>query len=236
LKVKDIHATVVYILPPDEIPYSVLSRDETADRLGFRYGLAQEKPPIAIPGVQQNIVYNNGVFETDTGRYLIDRLVVEPRRVLITVNGETQVAGLLFDDVRRFFGEVDLRQADYSYAPVSTTHETQSTSVMNFEYRDIFSQSIVPSVQNIVESSIPSHGAQLDVYPVSIRFRIGYRNQPSALSRNRISLVDKLVTIELKDKTDPADRIMFFSTPADSRTHYELLLAIEELVTKQAAD
>lgn len=230
MRIKDIHATIVYILPPDEIPYSVLSRDEAADRFGVRYGLTQEKPPIAIPGMQQNLVYTNGVFTTENSRCLIDRIVVEPRRVLITVNGETAIGELLFDDIREFFNEIDLRQTEYSYSPVSTTHETQSTTEMSFEYRDFFTRSVVPSVQDSVQGSIPSYGAELDVYPVSFRFRIGYRNQPPALSRNRISLVDKFVTIELKDKTDPADRIMFASSPADSRTHVQLLSAIEDLV------
>ena len=231
--VRELHSTVILIFRPDEIPFPVLSRDDIADRLGVRYSLTQEKPPFSMPGTQANLVYSNGVFDVDRTKYLVDRVAVEPRRILITVAGPTNVALAVFEDLKSFIQEVDLRSSDFDYEPVSTTHESQTSVKLGFDFDRLLAGSQLADLSEEFERSLPGYGAQVDVYPVSVRFRVAYRNQPERLSRNRISLVDKIVALEVKDKTDPAECLYSSLLPTDSDTHLELLSSIEHRVSQQ---
>lgn len=233
MKVKDLHSTLIMIFRPDELPYGVLSRDDTADRLGVRYSLTQERPPFSIPGTQPNLVYVNGKSDTDEKPVLIDRLVVEARRILLTVSADTASARRVFEDLKVFIGEVELRDTDYEYAPVSLTFETQSTTEMSIDFVDIFKGSALPNINDHLSITLPNHGSEIDIYPTSVRFRVGYRNPPAVLSRSRINLVDKYLVLEVKDKTEPSDRIMQSVSPADSETHLKLLTDIEQLVRQR---
>lgn len=218
------------IFRPDELPYGVLSRDDTADRLAVRYSLTQEKPPFSLPGTQPNLVFMNGKFDAGDRSVLIDRLVIETRRVLLTVNADTAFAQEVFEDLKVFIAEVELRDTDYEYEPVSLTFETQATTEMTIAFLEIFEGSALPTISDKLQSELPSHGAEIDIYPTSVRFRIGYRNPPASLSRSRITLVDKQLVLEIKDKTEPSDHIMQSVSPADSETHLELLATIEQIV------
>lgn len=231
--VRELHSTVILIFRPDEIPFSVISRDDVADRLGVRYSLTQEKPPFSLPGTQANLVYSNGVFDVEAATYLVDRIVVEPRRILITVAGPTDVALAVFEDLKSFIQEVELRGSSFDYEPVSTTHESQATVKLGFGFDHLLVGSKLSGLSEELRGSLPGYGAQVAVHPVSLRFRVSYGNQPDRLSRNRISLVDKLVALEVKDRTDPSDCLYSSVLPADSATHLELLRLIESRVNPE---
>lgn len=230
MRVMDLRSTLIMIFRPDELPYGALSRDDAAEDLLDRYGLAQEKPPFAIPGTQANLLYRNGKVEIGGSQRLIDQIAIEPRRMLITVSGETHIAQTLFEELRGYIRNVELRQTDYAYEPVSLTHETQATTQMTFDFSSLFAGSAVPVVKSHLSASLPDYGATLDIYPISVRFRVGYRNPPASLARSRISLVEKTLTLEIKEKTDPADRILFSTSPSDSATHLSLLETLEQMV------
>lgn len=232
MKLKDLHSSLIIIFRPEELPFGALSQDLSADRLGTRYGLTQEKPPFIVPGIQQNLMYMNGRFEANGQQHAIDKLVVEPRRILLTVNSTTQVALALFEDIRQFLHEVELRETDFEYSPVSLTYETQSTIKFDMTFAEFLSCHQLDNTKDLLSERLPNYGASLDVYPISVKFRIGYRNPPETLQRSRISLVDKVVTIEIKEKTEPSECLFFAVTPSDSDTHLAFLREIEKAASK----
>jgi hypothetical protein len=161
---------------------------------------------------------------------MIEQLVVDPRRVVLTVNGDTESALAVFLDIQAFFAEVEMRQFRTNYDRVSVTHDTVSTTEMGFEFRELFAGSPLPALQDTLTERLPRYGADLDLYPTAVRFQIGYRNQPVDLARNKITLLDKYLSVEIKDETDPADRVFSASSPSDSGTHLSLLETLEDIV------
>ncbi|MDY6968484.1 MAG: hypothetical protein SVR08_07520 [Spirochaetota bacterium] len=75
-----------------------------------------------------------------------------------------------------------------------------------------------------------NYDARISFIPYSVRFQISYNDIPEKLVKNKISISDKSVLIELREKTEPNDQIYFTVSPTGTETHLELLNTIEKML------
>lgn len=234
-KIRDLKVRQVRVFPADEIPYAILLNSKTRSQLAAKYDFS-------IPGELerawhlhgQGLHFQNGTYQIDDSRILIEQLTIEERRVLITVNGDTGNATAFFEELRRFFAKIDQRPGSREYRPILHSEETQCIAVLDFEFPQLLKKGPLDRFESAIEASTHSFGATLDIFPRSIKFAIRYLKPPESLSKQYVTLSDKELTIETRGRTAIEDRVFFTTSPLNTSDHIDLLEQLENMVKQSS--
>lgn len=224
-----VSTTQVHIFAPDVIPLASVSRERGYAALESAFSAAREKVPFFLPGIDLVPTIVNGEIEVDGESFLVDRIRIEDRRILITTSGPTEVTEATLGKLLTVFREVDLQHGRPIDVPILTTDEAHIDVRLTHGMDALIGGRFGTEIPSVLDSRLPHHNAEISVVPSSVRFRISFSRLPERLRRNRITLSDKVFALELKEKTDPADCIYTVTAPTDSATLLAILDEVEKL-------
>jgi hypothetical protein len=223
------------IFKTDELPFNSLRLGASVQKIRteFAFKHITNIPAPMTPDLLGAIGFVAGEVKTEAGATVIESLVIESRRVLLTIHGPSEVANQTFDRLRGMIREVDQRENKPELVPLIVTEDT--TTVVHLDHPILSLLTGCPLEQLVggLDSKIEKHGARVRIYPASFRLAVAYDHVPDSLKLNNITLADKVISIELRMGTAVEDNIYFISSPNPSTIHLQMVTFLEELLARR---
>jgi hypothetical protein len=228
-EIKSLQSTLIMIFPADDIHLPSIKRKDSVKLFNDKYNLELNKVPDSIPFPQNNIMFRNGEFRHQGKLFIINEIIIEERRLIIRCLGPSETIDAFFSQFRKDLKSLDIRDNKGDYAPILSTYETICVCHIDIDFFDMCNDKFNKYLKEI-EDDLPTYTAKMSLMPFSIRIRIDYHDLPERLRKERISLADKFLTIEQREKTNPADKIYFTASPTETRTHFALIEKLEKTI------
>lgn len=230
--IKRILSTVVMIFPNDEIYLSSIRRNESIHILNEKYKLKLLQQADTFLMSQNQLTFREGEFILNAVPYPIDELTIDERRLIIKTQSTSEVALKLFQSIKEDLLSFDYRKKKPKYEPIITSYDTACVCQLRTKISEKLNNAFLNNFLVKTGELMPKYDSHLSIIPFSLKFKIEYFNISPKLSKNKITLSDKFLTIEYREKTDPEDRYYFISSPTDSSTHFEIIKAFENMLDK----
>jgi len=180
------------------------------------------------------LVFENGLIKHDSDSSPITKLVIERRKIQLTVADHSQVADAANEALNRILQSIDTRQKPPIYNSLTNAEETSCIAVLDFEFGDLISPNLKAFLDSWVvdrlrteRSSVASIGLR------RLSFEVRYEPIDDTLSEYEITFAHKLLTIEPRVGTPWQQRCYFTVSPTDSVTHLALLRELESHLSVQ---
>jgi hypothetical protein len=229
----DIRSTLIDIFPVDAFDFLSLMTDSFSTIVTRRYGCRRlnVQTPSGTPG----LVYSLGSMEINGKVKIIDRIVIEERRVIVTIGGSSADAKVLMNNVIDLIATSETRHEICSLKPLIEIHEAQCTVNLGFTFSRLLCGSIANTVPDSLQSLVqlaPSP-LQAEIVPSGLRFKIRYLGESDVLKNHLISMADKYLSIEMREGTSPESHIFFASAPMTSEALLDLLRSLERRISRE---
>ncbi|WP_319560352.1 hypothetical protein [Marispirochaeta sp.] len=229
--IKSLQSTLIMIFPADDIHLPSIKRKDSVKLFNDKYNLELNKVPESLPFPQNNILFRNGEYKHEGKLFIINEIIIEERRLIIRSLGPSEVIDDFFSQFRKDLKALDIRDNKGDYAPLLSTYETICVCQLDLDFHHMFNEKFNNYLKDI-ETNLPTYAAKMSLVPFSFRVRIDYHDLPEKLRKERITLADKFLTIEQREKTDPADKIYFTASPTETSTHFALIDKLEKEINK----
>ncbi len=231
MKEKDIRyleTSLIAIFQEDEINLASIRRNESIKQLNSKYKLKYLNQPELMPYVVPSLVLAEGEFIYNDQTCLVNEIRIESRRIIIKTNGTSEAADFFFEEIRKELVKLDVRQTKPEINPLIKTYETRCVCKLDIGLEKLIGTQKIDEFITGISKYIPSFDSSPSIIPFTLRFRIDYFNIPEKLKKNKITLMEKYITIEYREKTDPGDHIFFTSSPTKTEDHIKLLQHFEK--------
>ena len=228
--INQLQITLISIFPIDQISIPSLFRRESLNLLNhlFRLQYVQQADPFFVN--QNQILLRNGEFVHEDTPYLINEVIIDNRKIIIKMNAPSIIGDAFFDLLKKELVSLDVRRNKIDLTPLITTYETTCVCTLDFDLHSYFGGHDFNEFIDTIEKQIPKHGSTTSITPSSLRFKIDYSNIPEEIRKNKITLAEKYIIIEYREKTNPENRIYLTSSPTRSETHFEILEVFEDYI------
>lgn len=225
-----LQSTTVMIFKSDEISIPSLRRIETLNHLNkvYKMQLVQQVDPFMIN--QNQMIFRNGEYFYDDVLYIIDEIIIDNRRLIIKMSAPSEIMDIFFNIFRDELISIDVRKRKSKFVPLITTYDTSCVCYLNFDLIEYLGGKNIKSLTDNIEDKIPKYDSKISLTPSSVKFKIDYFDIPVNIRKNKITLSEKNLIIEYREKTNPDDRIYFTSSPTKSDAHLEILKAFEDYI------
>jgi len=226
--VVDLSVTQIRIYSPDVVPYRALKRGEPIAQIQREFSFSRT----GFEAISDAILFQAGEFESDGEKFVLERLSIEPRRVLLQILGPSSAAdegiALLGKIVKDFdkAGSFDKEKA------IVTSEETTCSATLDFGIETLFSKALLGLVKNdlLREAGLP--GAKAFLKSMKFAVEIGYQVQDMRITASDIGLAPKLFSIEPRAGTGLEENRYFTGSPLRSEVHLQMLEELEKRLTK----
>jgi hypothetical protein len=228
--IKFIKTTLIMLFPADDIDFFGINSEISIQKLISNYSL--NKVPATPQFLLQNnqLVLQNGIFQNDNVKYIIEQIVIEERKIIISILSSSDISNIFFEDFKKQLIALDFRKEKGHYEPLISTYETICILKLDIDLNHLISRFENDKVEKII-SKKQTNKAKIQLIPSSLRFQITYKDIPEKLVKNKITMSDKYLVLELREKTDPEDKIFYTASPTDTETHFEILEAIKAMLS-----
>ena len=235
-KVHKLSVTQIRVFPVDMLGLEFFRISGANDRIRERYSFAsptasQPTFPFAIPA-EVAMQFVSGQYEQDGERIVIERLTIEDRRILFTIEGSSASANSFYADLKELLEQLDTRKDRPDYEPLVTADETTSVVQLDIPFNALLSKPLM-KLQKEMEKAAQFPGASVNLFPTAIKFSVRYLATPPELARKKVVLSDKEIAIEVRAKTDPNEQIYFIKSPFSSDIHLRLVNELEDSLLSQ---
>lgn len=158
----------------------------------------------------------------------INRITVEPRRVLIDVAASSADAYLVyqhFESLVRRLANGDSHLPE----PLVLSQTTRCAATLSFSFTQLLSDKLGTFAQLVQDTSSNQKGTSV-VAPFGVEFTITYKRGPDRLAEQGVTLTPKRLLLQVRANTSLRDQRYYTSSPFDSDTHLRLLDELERLM------
>ena len=221
--ISELSVAQVRIYPADSLPFAYLRLEANLKAVKEEFQFEKVKSDEA------EVVFQNGVFESDGTSTLVSGISVEERKIIIKVHGDSSAGDAVCALLMKLLRAFDRRRNPSDYQPVLVTQETACVASLDIGFSELISQQLVEFLQAYVREKLCTEFAT----PISIdlrqlRFGVRYEPKDPSLGEQGVTLSNKDLTIEPRAGTTRRERRFFTSSPTDSRTHLRILEALEK--------
>ncbi|MGO8692449.1 MAG: hypothetical protein ACLQMF_02145 [Rectinemataceae bacterium] len=228
MKIVETRSTILAIYYADSIDFRALSNSSFASNFSTDYHFGQNANPGPLA-----IEFTNGFFKIDDRKIVIDRVVIDPRRIIVAVGGTTKDAEEILRRVELTVSSADTRAKPKGLSPISEFYETLCIAKFNNPFAKLFSTGDIAKVIPILEAatSIAPAGMKVEIEPISIRYRISYQGESTIFTKRQIQVNDKVLQLDIRDGTDSTEKSVFASMPVDSDSIIKILEEIDSSIS-----
>jgi hypothetical protein len=220
--------TQVRIFRQDDLPWAQILSGAIHPRLAQVLELKPVLPPQPVPGLPVGLIFMAGQFKLADKVIVVEHLLFDERRIILTVVGDSKESNKAFDLLRELLAEIDPRQDKSAYEPLILSEETTTVAELDFGITRMLKGSQLEIFEKDLPRRVETLGAKALPFLSSIRFHIHYDELPESLKQQSITLLDKDVVIEWRQQTSLADNTFFISSPNSSDAHLELIRQLEK--------
>lgn len=228
-EVKSIQCTIIHLYEPDEFSLQSFNSAGLISRIKEIFLLDLAVPPTPTPQGTSPAVFVGGAYKYKDKEYPIESIQIENRKAVIVGQCPTTILENFYSEFLAVIQEHDSRPTLPEYRSIISTYETIAVCKMTHPFTSLFRNGVVSEIPESVHSEINNHGSTVIVEPFSVRYRIKYRDVPDEIIENKIQLVDKMLILEVREKSAITDRLIYTSSPCDYETHMRLVEIVEGL-------
>ncbi len=218
----DLVVNQIRIFPVDIIPLGLINTKSCVERIRDMLSVSEVGVLPSIDG-KDVIVFRKGELKENNKLVVINKVEVEPRRIIIEVVGTSKVANKvyeLFMSSLTSLTNIDLVGLQSSLLLAETT---RCVVTLDFAFEELFNRSFTEFLGKKVEKEATSDAAEGSVKPLAVIAEISYRVTDQALINNRISMNPKQLTIAPRPGAPLDERKYVISSPFNSDTHIKLI-------------
>jgi hypothetical protein len=209
--------------------------EKFAATFNFKEGgrLSSFRPPAGTPAAvtfpAEGLIFSQGEFRHKLKTYPVERLIVETRRILITMVAPSKVADAFYESAASIISEFDADKQFDMKGDLLKSEETGCDITLDTDIRQLLS----PDFANFLESgALPILGTKSwkpRLRGIRLALDVSYDVTDEKLSTHNINLAPKTIMIQSAPGS-PLDqrRYMTFS-PTDSDNHMAMLQEIDKL-------
>lgn len=222
---KAIECTQVRIFPSDALPADRITVPAVAVLLRDRFGWIPGETD--IPG---EIALDGGFYPSkeDKDATVVRRIRINPRRIVLSVTGDSDAAERVYGGLIDAFAEVTGRQGWHA-EPVALVEETTCTVTMDFDWSALLAPQLVAFCHKAL-GNLSSPLASARIKGLALSLKLGFDPTGGDVSAHGITLNDKILTIEPRADTPLEERKFFSHAPTNSSTHLLLLRELETTI------
>jgi hypothetical protein len=227
MQIMDLRSTLIDLFSVDAFDFLALMLDSFSTTIINKYGCVKLNVPPPSGGV--GIVFSLGKVEIDGKIKVIDRIVIEERRIIITIGGSSNEARVVMNDIIMLIVSFETRHEIRPLSPILEIDESQYTVQLSIDFPRFISGSMAENVPKSISSqtNIAPASMRAIISPVGLRYRIRYQGENDVLRSDSITMVDKYLTIEAREGISLDARIFFASAPVKSEVLLDLLHSFE---------
>ncbi|MFH1928295.1 MAG: hypothetical protein ABIK79_09030 [Chloroflexota bacterium] len=226
MEIRNRNSLLVSLFEFDQIPFSRLLHNSSLSHIQNMY----EFQGVEIkqnPNGQPVVAFHIGVYSDDKG--VIKRIELEERRILIEVDGSSNIADAILDEIKEYFCKLAACVEENFLSPVVQSRESVIGAKMGFHANNLVHQKLLDFVNNrVVEEANMEQGNAISNFH-GVMFRLDYIPTEEKLKDYRITLSRKEFSLGPRDGTSLDERIFISKAPVDTSTHIQLLEEIEAI-------
>ena len=228
MTLRELRAQVTALFPQDCLPVAAL-QNATASRVIEQAleTVRAQVPSALVAGPTANITYVGGRHQVGEHWAFIEQISIEPRRIIVSVQGNSDDALVVLKSVRELLGQIDPLARKSTVDPLVTVFDSTCTVQLDIDLGEMPVASPFGKLQSLLRENLPSYRATAESRFSGIRFRIHYDSLPKELSESNIILLDKLFLLEQREQSAAAERLYYSQSPSDTQTHLSILQQIE---------
>lgn len=218
----------IILLRHEELPFALLTNGKYAQMFMQRYNFSRIDPIQDPSGAVSGLLFSNGLYEEDGTEFAITRLIVENRKVTISIEGASSYVEKMWEQIREAL-LVLIQTDDKDYLkPILISNESELLVILDFPASNLFSSPVTKFFQEKVVESTSSNFATSHIGSSGINFSIDYTPKTDQLNDRRINLVRKEFSIKTAVGYPVSDQVYSSAGPIDIDTHIQLLQRLED--------
>ena len=224
-----IRVSQVRIFNPDELPFNYLTLDANIKRINkeFSFRQAMILSPQQTGDLLGGVTFFGGIIVSNSGQSVIEQIIIESRRVIIAVAGDSKAADGVFGRLKELLKEFDQRQNKPPLESIVTTQDTTTIMRLPFPISKLFSTGSLGVFSKELDTRVEQPLAKARIFPSSIKFRVSYYDVPESFKAKNVELLDKEIVIEYRVGTAIEENTFFISSPSQSEIHLEMVAFLE---------
>jgi len=237
--ISDLKVSQFRIFPIDVVPFHYLfvpaARERIQGAFNFKEAgksVAQPRPPKTLAPITfpaENLFFGQGEFSFEKKVYPVESLVIEPRRILLTVVGSSKVANAVYDALTPLISEFDSDKQFVQAKLLVLFEETGCDVSLDINFEKLLSQEFVNLVSSEILPQLSSPLWQARIKGMRLGIEVSYALKDPALSDHDISLNPKVMHFQSAPGSPLEQKRYLTLSPADSDTHLRMIEKLEKL-------
>lgn len=215
----------VLIVRFDQIPIGKLFHKKAVNELSAIFQLSN----IQIED-EKNLLGINGLIQTSSGEFVINRLSIEDRRILLDMEGDSILADQVISKLKSFLALL-ANTEDYNFLePIVKAQESEIIAELNFGVNKLMPEQVVNFIQKDITQALTSDNIQPRINPHLFTFVVNFQTPENFQDDYRVTLSRKELVLGPRPGFPISDQVYYSKAPTDSDTHKNILLKLEELL------
>jgi len=233
-EITDLIVTQVRVFAPDTIPFRLIGAKSCTETLKSDFRVDEVQTNLFLPD-RGSIVFERGEITKENNVVVINRIVIEPRRIILEVAGTSKEASRIYVLLLKSMESTTNIDLTKLKSPMILAETTQCIATLNFRFDSLLDDSFKKFMYDSVAKVASNKMARASVTPIATEFEITYDVEAQALIEHKISLSPKRFTIAPRANTPLEEKRYSTSSPFDSDTHLRLMQDLEKVITNRHA-
>ena len=236
-KLSDLKITQVRVYPTDMIPFHYLFSPTAVDKLrgAFRFketgkGASGTQGVVNIPAAitfpAESLLFRQGEFTVKDKMHSVESLVFEPRRILFTILGSSEVANTFYQALAAIILEFDPDKQFNASGFLIQSDDTGCDVTLDVDIRQLLSREFVSFLDSKLLPELSNKAATAKLRGVRMAFEVSYSIKDEKLSDHNISFSPKVVLLQSAPSSPLEEKRYMVLSPTSSDT---LLMLLDEL-------
>lgn len=228
--VTDLKVSQVRVFAADIIPISLITANSTADKIkgALSFGEIEVHPTTEGKNI---IIFQRGELKRDSRLVIINRIVIEPRRIIVDIDGTSKDANEVYEELLTILSGVGTIDLNVLRKPLFVAEGTQCVVTLNFGFDSIFSKEYLEFLKKRVATGAESDIAKAVVRPSIALAEITYEIKDQILLDNKVGLNPKEFRISPRPGAPLDSRRYIIASPFDSDTHLKIIAELDKTIT-----
>lgn len=217
----------IQIFKNDEVPFWRLCQPSPIEALRSIFNFNEMEVGLSSPPARPALTAQMGSFVEGSLRAPIMRLVVEDRRVLLDIEGNSDDAEKVLSRLRTFLIELSENQDPEFLTPIISTQESEVIARLEIDPDDLIAPFLRKFMQSQATTDVQYSFAKGTIALAQVVFDVNYREEGTVLDDRRVTLSRKQFLIGPREGFRPEERMYYSKAPISTQAHLRLLKGLE---------
>lgn len=228
----DLVVNQIRIFPVDIIPLGLINTKSCVEKIKDTLSISEVGVLPSVEG-KNIIVFSKGELKESNELVVINKVEVDPRRIIIEVVGTSKAGNKVFELFMSSLTTLTNLDLESLRSPLLLAETTRCVVTLDFAFEELFNHSFTEFLNDRVEKAATNNVVEGLVRPLAAIAEITYQIKDEALVKNKISMNPKQLTIAPRPGAPLDERRYIISSPFNSDTHMKLIEELNKAITRR---